>query len=54
MIGRLLTGLAPGHVLLVHDGPARTGTAGGHMILSVLPELLNGIERRGLKAVPLP
>lgn len=54
VIGRLLTGLAPGHVLLVHDGPASTGTAGGHMILSVLPELLGGIERRGLKAVPLP
>jgi hypothetical protein len=54
VIGRLLTGLAPGHVLLVHDSPASTGTAGGHMILSVLPELLGEIERRGLKAVPLP
>jgi hypothetical protein len=54
VIGRLLNGLAPGHVLLLHDGSASTGTSGGHMILSVLPELLGEIERRGLKAVPLP
>jgi hypothetical protein len=54
VIGRLLSGLAPGHILLVHDGPASTGTAGDHMILSVLPELLDAIERRGLKVVPLP
>ena len=54
VIGRLLTGLAPGHVLLLHDGAASTGTASDHMILSVLPELLTEIDRRGLKAVPLP
>jgi peptidoglycan/xylan/chitin deacetylase (PgdA/CDA1 family) len=54
VIGRLLTGLAPGHVLLLHDGPASTGTPGDHMILSVLPDLLGEIKRRGLKAVPLP
>ncbi len=39
---------------LVYDGPVSPGTAGDRMILSVLPKLLDEIERRGLKAVPLP
>jgi peptidoglycan/xylan/chitin deacetylase (PgdA/CDA1 family) len=54
VISRLVRGLAPGHVLLLHDGPADASKPTDHIILSVLPALLSEIDRRGLKAVSLP
>jgi len=52
--GRLLSGLAAGDVLLLHDGPtvARTGS-GRPVVLEALPRVLDGIARRGLSPVPL-
>ena len=50
---RLLSGLAPGDALLLHDGPtvARTGS-GRPVVLEALPRVLDGIAGRGLTPVP--
>jgi peptidoglycan/xylan/chitin deacetylase (PgdA/CDA1 family) len=49
---RLLTGLAAGDVLLLHDGSAVSG-GGNPIVLEVLPRLLDELAARGLQAVPL-
>jgi peptidoglycan/xylan/chitin deacetylase (PgdA/CDA1 family) len=50
---RLLAGLAPGDVLLLHDGPTVARTPGGSpVVLEALPRVLDGIARRGLTPVP--
>jgi peptidoglycan/xylan/chitin deacetylase (PgdA/CDA1 family) len=52
--GRLLQGLTPGDVLLLHDGPTVQRTAAGvPVVLEALPRVLDGIASRGLSAVPL-
>ena len=49
---RLLRGLAPGDVLLLHDGSALSG-GGNRVALEVLPRVLDGLAARGLRSVPL-
>ncbi|HBL30492.1 MAG TPA: polysaccharide deacetylase family protein [Acidobacteria bacterium] len=49
---RLLRGLAPGDVLLLHDGSALTD-AGNRVTLEALPRVLDGLAARGLRSVPL-
>ena len=51
---RLLRGLAPGDVLLLHDGSAARGRSGRPAVLDALPRLLDELAARGLTAVPLP
>lgn len=51
---RLLRGLAPGDVLLLHDGSAARGRSRRPVVLDVLPRLLDEIAARGLEAVPIP
>jgi peptidoglycan/xylan/chitin deacetylase (PgdA/CDA1 family) len=54
VLGRLARGIAPGDILLLHDGaPART-REGEPVTLAVLPRLLDQIAARGLKPVSLP
>lgn len=54
VLARLTGELRPGDILLLHDGnAARTGD-GRPVVLVVLPELLAELERRRLRAVPLP
>jgi peptidoglycan/xylan/chitin deacetylase (PgdA/CDA1 family) len=49
---RLLTGLAPGDILLLHDGSVlREG--GNPKVLEVLPRVLDILAARGLKSVPV-
>jgi peptidoglycan/xylan/chitin deacetylase (PgdA/CDA1 family) len=51
--GRLLSGLAAGDVLLLHDGPTVARTPGGvPVVLEALPRVLDGIAHRGLTPVP--
>ena len=58
---RLIRGLAPGDVLLLHDGssarmplfPAGAG-GGGTVATAALPAVLDAIRARGLRAVALP
>jgi peptidoglycan/xylan/chitin deacetylase (PgdA/CDA1 family) len=53
VLARLVRGLAPGDILLLHDGAcARKGSRGG-VILGVLPRLLDAIDAAGLHPVPL-
>lgn len=52
ILRRLLRGLAPGDVLLLHDGRALTG-GGNPVVLEVLPRLLDALAARGLRAVPM-
>jgi len=49
--GRLLAGLSPGDVLLLHDGSSARAAGGGPVVLAALPRLLDGIAERGLRAV---
>ena len=51
---RLLQKLAGGDVLLLHDGSAARGRGGRPVVLEVLPRLLDELEARGLRAVPMP
>jgi peptidoglycan/xylan/chitin deacetylase (PgdA/CDA1 family) len=50
---RLADGLAPGDILLLHDGHAARTTDGRAVILDVLPRLLGEIERKALATVTL-
>jgi peptidoglycan/xylan/chitin deacetylase (PgdA/CDA1 family) len=51
--GRLLSGLAPGDVLLLHDGPTVARMPGGMpVVLEALPRVLDGIADRGFTPVP--
>ncbi len=50
---RLLTDLAAGDVLLLHDGSAARDPDGQAVSLTVLPRLLTALAERGLRATPL-
>lgn len=54
VLARLTGGLAAGDILLLHDGNAARTEDGRPVVLVVLPELLAELERRRLRAVPLP
>jgi peptidoglycan/xylan/chitin deacetylase (PgdA/CDA1 family) len=51
---RLLAGLAPGDILLLHDGRAADPPAGNPVVLEVLPRVLDALALRGLRSVPIP
>lgn len=53
VLARLVRGLAPGDILLLHDGSSARGASGGPVLLEVLPRLLDTVEAAGLKPVPL-
>ncbi|HEY3567791.1 MAG TPA: polysaccharide deacetylase family protein [Thermoanaerobaculia bacterium] len=46
---RLLRGLGPGDILLLHDGRASGG--GNPVVLETLPRVLDGLAARGLRSV---
>ncbi|HVT16550.1 MAG TPA: polysaccharide deacetylase family protein [Thermoanaerobaculia bacterium] len=50
---RLLTNLAAGDIVLLHDGSAARDARGTPVVLEVLPRLLDELAARGLRAVPL-
>lgn len=54
VLARLCKGLAPGDILLLHDGNAARTAAGVPVILDVLPPLLQRFADAGLRAVTLP
>lgn len=51
--GVLAARLAPGDILLLHDGNAARTPAGQPVILEVLPRLLASLQSAGLVSVPL-
>jgi peptidoglycan/xylan/chitin deacetylase (PgdA/CDA1 family) len=51
---RLLAGLAPGDILLLHDGRAGDPPTGNPVVLEVLPRVLDALAARGLRSVPIP
>ncbi len=51
---RLLGGLAPGDILLLHDGRATDPPAGNPVVLEVLPRVLDALAAQGLRSVPIP
>jgi peptidoglycan-N-acetylglucosamine deacetylase len=51
---RLLAGLAPRDILLLHDGRATDPPAGNPVVLEVLPRVLDALAAQGLRSVPLP
>ena len=51
---RLLSGLAPGDILLLHDGRSTVRPAGNPVVLEVLPRLLEALIGRGFRSVPIP
>jgi len=50
---RLLGQVAPGDILLLHDGNVALTKSGDSVVLQVLPRLLDALENTGLKLVPL-
>ncbi len=50
---RLLRGLAPGDVLLLHDGHSARTPSGTPVVLDVLPRVLDAVQRQGLRPVTL-
>lgn len=54
IVDRLVGGLAPGDILLLHDGRLReTPSSAEPPVLEVLPRLLQVLERRGLRSIAL-
>jgi peptidoglycan/xylan/chitin deacetylase (PgdA/CDA1 family) len=53
VLARLVRGLAPGDILLLHDGSSARGASGGPVLLEVLPRLLDAVKAAGLNPVPL-
>jgi peptidoglycan/xylan/chitin deacetylase (PgdA/CDA1 family) len=53
LLARLVRGLAPGDILLLHDGSSARGSSGRPVLLEVLPRLLDAVEAAGLSPVPL-
>ena len=53
VLGRLVRGLAPGAILLLHDGNAARTPEGRPVILEVLPDLIERIRLAGLEPVTL-
>jgi len=54
VLRRLTRSLAPGDVLVLHDGSAARDRSGRPVIVETLPRLLDAIDAAGLRAVPLP
>jgi peptidoglycan/xylan/chitin deacetylase (PgdA/CDA1 family) len=54
VLARLLHDLAPGDILLLHDGHAARTSDGKPVVLAVLPTLLARLQAAGLRAVTLP
>lgn len=54
VLRRLLRRLDPGDILLLHDRPSPFARSTDPVILSVLPALLDHLERQSLRAVSLP
>jgi peptidoglycan/xylan/chitin deacetylase (PgdA/CDA1 family) len=50
---RLVAGLAPGDILLLHDGSTRRN-GGNPVVLEVLPRLLDELAARKLRSAPIP
>ncbi|MEP7261625.1 MAG: polysaccharide deacetylase family protein [Usitatibacter sp.] len=50
---RLLRGLAAGDILLLHDGHSARTPDGKHVVLAVLPRLIEAAHQRGLHPVTL-
>lgn len=53
VLSRLARGVAPGDVLLLHDGNGARTDRGTPVVLDVLPALLARLREAGLSAVPL-
>jgi peptidoglycan/xylan/chitin deacetylase (PgdA/CDA1 family) len=51
---RLLDGLLPGDILLLHDGRATHPPRGNPVVLESLPRVLDGLTARGLRSVLIP
>jgi peptidoglycan/xylan/chitin deacetylase (PgdA/CDA1 family) len=49
VLARLVRGLAPGDILLLHDGSSAPAASGRPVVLEVLPRLLDAVEAAGLK-----
>jgi peptidoglycan/xylan/chitin deacetylase (PgdA/CDA1 family) len=54
VLRRLIRGLQPGDILLLHDGASARTSAGEPVVLAVLPALLDHLAGCGLKSVALP
>lgn len=54
VVKRLLRGLAPGHITLLHDGSVARDHDGQPVVLEALTRLLDFLDEQGWKAVPLP
>jgi peptidoglycan/xylan/chitin deacetylase (PgdA/CDA1 family) len=54
VLRRLVRNLAPGDILLLHDGNSARTAEGRPVVLEVLPRLLDVLAARGLKPVALP
>lgn len=54
VLTRLMSGLAAGDILLLHDGHCARTAAGQPVVLQVLPELLGRLKQAGLRCVTLP
>jgi peptidoglycan/xylan/chitin deacetylase (PgdA/CDA1 family) len=50
---RLLRGLAPGDILLLHDGSSARDASGRAVTLDALDRVLDGLEAAGLRSVPI-
>lgn len=54
VLARLVTGLAAGDILLLHDGCRRSAPGGDMLVPTVLSALLERLAQKGLRSVPLP
>lgn len=52
VVSRLLRGLAPGDVLLLHDGSAAQDHRGTPVVLEALPRVLDALDAQSLRSVP--
>jgi peptidoglycan/xylan/chitin deacetylase (PgdA/CDA1 family) len=50
---RLMAGLTPGDILLLHDGSSSRKQGGNPVVLEVLPRLLDDLAARGLRSVAI-
>jgi len=50
---RLLRGLAPRNILLLHDGSTVGERGGNRQVLEVLPRVLDALAAQGLRSVPI-
>ena len=54
IVGRLVTNLRPGDLLLLHDGNPARDRSGRPLVLKTLPVLLDRMTSLGLRSVALP